>query len=83
MIQIDTTNGIVLDNEQTGLKLVQRREGTIIYTPENKLNNIAYREHKMPESRYATSHDAPDSGVAGCATLETDIRALLEQLASA
>lgn len=81
MIQIDTTNRIILDGQQTGLALVQRASGTVIYTPES--SESAYREHKMPESRYSTSHDAPASGAAGRAVLETHIRSLLASLANA
>lgn len=77
MIQIDTANRIILDGQQTGLALVQRASRTVIYTPESKASGTAYREHKMPETRYSTCHDTPASGVAGRATLEAHVRALL------
>lgn len=77
MIQIDTANRIILDGHQTGLALVQRASGTVIYTPESKVGGTAYREHKMPEVRYSTAHDTPASGAAGRALLEDHIRALL------
>lgn len=80
MIQIDTANRIILDGQQTGLALVQRASGTVIYTPESHVSGTAYREHKMPEARYSTAHDSPVSGAAGRATLEAHIRALLETL---
>ncbi len=83
MIQIDTANRIILDGQQTGLALVQRASGTVVYTPESKASGTAYREHKMPEARYSTAHDSPASGAAGRAALETHIRALLASLANA
>lgn len=77
MIQIDTSNRIRIDGRDTGLALTQRASGTVIYTPEG---SSAYREHKMPHARYSTAHDAPASGAAGRAQLESDVRALLERL---
>lgn len=72
MIQITTNNEILLDGKSTGLALVQRAEGTVIYSYPG-----GYVEHKMPHPRYATSHPSPDSGAAGSLQLEDDIRALL------
>ncbi len=83
MIQIDTANRIILDGQQTGLALVQRASGTVIYTPESRATGTAYREHTMPEPRYSTAHDAPASGAAGRATLEAHIRTLLASLSNA
>lgn len=80
MIQIDTANRIILDGQQTGLALIQRASGTVIYTPESKASETAYREHTMPEPRYSTAHDSPASGAAGRAALEQHVRALLESL---
>lgn len=78
MIQIDTSNRIRIDGRDTGLALTQRASGTVVYTPE--IGASAYREHKMPHARYSTAHDAPASGAAGRAQLESDVRALLERL---
>lgn len=61
MIHIDTANRIILDGQQTGLALVQRASGTVIYTPESRATGTAYREHKMPAPRYSTAHDSPAS----------------------
>jgi hypothetical protein len=80
MIQIDTANRLILDGQQTGLALVQRASGTVIYTPESKASGTAYREHAMPAARYSTAHESPASGAAGRATLEQHVRALLESL---
>lgn len=77
MLQIDTTNHILLDGQQTGLAIAQKLSGTVIFTPENRLTGAPYREHPMPHPRYATSCDAPASGVPGRTQLETDVRALL------
>ena len=77
MIQIDASNRISIDGRDTGLALAQRASGTVVYTPEGR---SAYREHKMPHARYSTAHDAPASGAAGRAQLESDVRALLERL---
>lgn len=78
-ITINTAGRIEIDHVQTGLALAQRREGTVIYTPEGV--STKYAEHTMPHARYSTAHDAPASGVAGRAQLEADIRALIKSLA--
>lgn len=80
MLQIATNNALILDGKSIGLSLVQRREGSVVYTPESRLSGQAYREHPMPHPRYATSHDAPASGAAGRAQLEADLRELLARL---
>ena len=93
MIQIYTSNDIILDGQNTGLKVTQDRSGTIVYTPEigYKRQDVVdgevvwlepqrYQEHKMPRQRYSLAHDKPASGAAGRAQFETDIRALLETL---
>lgn len=77
-LQIDTANSIIIDGRDTGLRIRQAAERTVIYTPETR--SQAYREHEMPRPRYATSHDAPASGVAGRAQLESDLRALIARL---
>lgn len=87
-IQIDTANRIKIDGQDTGLALGQRREGTIVYTPESRHTGQRYQEHPMPFSRYSTAHDEPhkpgepyDPTVcAGRAQLEADVRALLAQM---
>ena len=83
MLQIDTSGSILIDSRDTGLKLTQRREGSVIYTP--KKIGRAYVEHNMPYARYSPAHNAPskpgqpyDSNVtAGRAQLESDVRSLL------
>ena len=78
MLTIDISNRISINGSPTGLSLVQRRAGTVIYTPEGV--GRAYAEHKMPHARYSTAHDAPASGAAGRAQLEADILALLNDI---
>lgn len=85
MLQIDTSNSILINGRDTGLKLTQRREGSVVYTPESVLSGRKYQEHKMPYARYSAAHDAPskpgqayDPNVtAGRAQLEADVLALL------
>lgn len=85
MLQIDTSDSILIDGRDTGLKLTQRREGSVVYTPESVASGRRYKEHKMPYTRYSSAHDAPskpgqpyDPNVtAGRAQLEADVRALL------
>ena len=77
-LQISTAGDIIIDGRKTGLKVAQNREGTIVYSASH--GGKDYREHKMPHARYSTAHDAPASGAAGRAQLETDIRALLKSL---
>lgn len=83
MLQHATDNSLILDGRDTGLKLTQRRDGTVIYTPASYSNGRAYREHQMPHARYSTAHDAPATGAAGRAQLEADVRALLARLENA
>ncbi|MES1979570.1 MAG: hypothetical protein V4451_16125 [Pseudomonadota bacterium] len=77
-ITIDTSGRLSIDHVQTGLALAQRREGTVIYTPEGV--STKYTEHKMPHARYSAAHDAPASGAAGRAQLEADILDLMKKL---
>lgn len=85
MLQIDTSDSILIDGRNTGLKLTQRRDGTVVYTPESVISGRKYQEHKMPYARYSAAHDAPskpnqpyDPKVsAGRAQLETDVMNLL------
>lgn len=77
-IIIDTANRLAINYVQTGFALAQRRDGTVIYTPEGV--GSKYAEHKMPHARYSTAHDAPASGAAGRTQLEADIRALMLKL---
>ena len=79
-ITIDTSNRIVIDGTRTGLAVVQRGNGTVVYTPESRISNTSYVEHKMPYPRYSLAHDAPASGVAGRAQFEANVKALLETM---
>lgn len=85
MIQIDTSDSILIDGRDTGLKLTQRRDGTVVYTPESIATGRQYKEHKMPFARYSTAHDFPHKPgkeydpmtTAGRLQLERDILALI------
>ena len=87
MLQIDTSNSIIIDNKPTGLSLGQRRDGSVVYTPENVATGQKYQEHAMPHARYSAAHDNPKPvhatpelaakhQTAGRAQLEADIRVL-------
>lgn len=87
MIQHATDNSLIIDGQATGLKLAQRQDGTVIYTPENRLSGQAYVQHPMPHARYSLSHDNPinprtgePTGAAGRAQFEADLRELLARL---
>lgn len=90
MLQIDTSDSILIDGRDTGLKLAQRREGSVVYTPESVVSGRKYQAHKMPYARYSAAHDAPSKPgqaydpkiTAGRAQLELDVLALLEGLAA-
>ncbi len=75
MLTIDTSNRISIDGQSTGLAVTQRRDGTVVYTPEGI--GRAHADHKMPHARYSTAHDKPASGAAGRAQFEADIRDLV------
>lgn len=76
MLQISNTNNIIVDGIDTKFSLKQEPSSTVIFTPENQLKGVAYQVHQMPHVRYSTTHDAPASGVAGCAQLEQDLKKL-------
>jgi hypothetical protein len=86
MLQIDTSDSIIINGRNTGLKLTQRREGTVVYAPER--NGQSYKEHKMPFARYSAAHDAPSkpgqsydaNECAGRSQLEIDVQNLLSRL---
>ncbi len=80
MIEICTNNSIRIDGRSIGLSMAQRREGTVIYTPECAASGQKYQEHTMPNARYSAAHDAPASGAAGRLQLEKDLRDLLNRL---
>lgn len=82
MVQIDTTNRIIINGQRTALAVTQNGNGTVVYTPESRLSGQAYVEHKMPHQRYSLAHDAPSSGVAGRTEFEADVKALLAKLPS-
>ena len=87
MLQIDTAGSILIDGCDTGLKLAQHRDGTVIYTPESAASGRQYKEHAMPYARYSANHDNPKPmatpellakfKTAGRAQLEADVRSLL------
>ncbi len=77
MFKIDATNRIIIDDQITGLAVIQRRNKTVVYTPESQTTR--YAEHKMPADRYSLTHAAPASGAAGRDQFEADVRALLKQ----
>jgi hypothetical protein len=80
MMTIDTSNRINIDGNSTGLAVTQRREKTVVYTPECASSGRKYQEHTMPHARYSTAHDKPASGAAGRAQFEADILELAARL---
>lgn len=88
-LQLNTADDIIIDGQNTGLKLKQASFGTVIYTPgaEGQSDKV----HAMPHWRYSTSHDNPLSLGgrpehmrkllnAGRSQLEVDIKALLNKI---
>ena len=89
-LQINSANWIYIDNRDTGLRVTQRRDGTVVYTRERwdyhraldvgeSAVTVQYAEHKMPHARYMLSSDSPITkpGVATRAQFEADVLALL------
>lgn len=87
-LQIATDNTIIINNRNTGLKIAQTREETIIYKPENKATSQKYQAIAMPHTRYSAAHDNPKPihatpelaakfKTAGRAQLEADLVAIL------
>jgi len=56
-ITINTDNTIEIDGQQTGLRVTQRRGGTVVYSTSHGGHD--YKEHPMPHARYSLAHDAP------------------------
>jgi len=79
MMTINSDNTISLDGENTGLRVTQRRDGTVVYSTNHRGTN--YREYAMPHARYALSGDPlPGSASAGRTQFESDLRALIASL---
>lgn len=84
---IYTDNSIDLDGQRTGLRVTQRRDGTVVYSADH--GGVNYREYKMPHPRYSLVHDNPKPmhatpelaakfpPAAGRAQFEADLRAML------
>jgi hypothetical protein len=90
-LEIAANNSIILDGQNTALKVTQTGQGTIVYTPESTTPPSKYKEHLMPHVRYSLTHDNPKPthttselaekfSVAGRAQFEADVRSLLGQL---
>lgn len=77
-LSIDTSNRIIMNGQQTGLAVVQRKSGTVVYTPETA--STRYAEHKMPHERYSLTHEVPASGAAGKQLFEADVAELLQRI---
>lgn len=89
-MQINTDNTISLDNKPTGLRVTQRRDGTVVYSTSHAGHD--YKEHKMPHARYSLANDAPRPmhatpelaakypAPAGRAQFEADVRDLIASL---
>lgn len=84
-LTIDTSNSIIIDGQDTGLKMIQRADKTVIFTPENWSKGVLYQSHSMPYTRYSAAHDAPSKPgqsydpkvTAGRAQLESDVKGAL------
>lgn len=75
-IKITSSNGIELDGKPINLSVIQAKEGTIVYRPENRISGVLYFKYKMPHQRYSLVHDEPASGNPGRVQFENDIRFL-------
>lgn len=93
---IDSDNNIHLSwsgqgatMKNTGLKVTQRRDGTVVYSAAP--GGLFYAEHEMPRARYSLAHDAPKPKhatpelaakhppIAGRKQFEADLRAMIEE----
>lgn len=93
-LEIATNSTIIIDGQNTALKVTQTGQGTIVYTPESTVPSSKYQEHAMPHARYSLTHDNPIPShaigkttikglAAGRAQFEADVRVLLSQLSLA
>lgn len=70
MIQINTRQGIVIDDTATRLAVIQERDGTLVY------DRYTGQTVVMPHDRYNLTSDRTVQGIAGISQFEADIRAL-------
>ena len=75
-MRIFTDNSIEINGQQTGLKVAQNKNKTVVYSSTTK---DGYKEYQMPQQRYSLNHAAPASGVPGSDAFEKDIIDLLRQ----
>jgi hypothetical protein len=47
-LEIAANNSIILDGQNTALKVTQTGQGTIVYKPESTTPPSKYKEHLMP-----------------------------------
>lgn len=78
MITVYTNGNLSLDGKDTGLGVVQRKEGTEVFVRETL--GTKYRKIVMPHARYSLAHNAPASRVPGRTQFEDDVRAALGAL---
>lgn len=83
---IDSNTAVIfVDGRDTGLRVAQQKNGTVLYQSEVSAPQARslgcetrpYREISLPYSRYSLAHDAPASGAAGRAQFEADLLAIL------
>lgn len=92
IIESDNSIHISMPNQgatltNTGFKVTQKREGTVVYSAGP--GGLHYAEHEMPHTRYSLAHDTPrpnhssskiatHPAPAGRTQFETDIRGLMQ-----
>lgn len=91
-INFNTDDSIVLDGVATGLRYMQKHEGTVIYS--GRHGGIDYKKYPMPHARYSLAYDAlrplhatPESAAkspppAGRTQFEADLRTLVQSITS-
>jgi hypothetical protein len=78
-VQLRADNAILLDGQDTGLKLTQRASVTVVFTPTSVVTGSRYLEHPLPHAMYSLTHPSSASDVPGVIEFERDLRVLLAQ----
>lgn len=78
MLQIDSTNTIILDGQRTAFAVTQKSTGTVVYTKEDRTAGTKYCEHQMPHARYMLAATGVSAkGAPGLDQFEADFKRLI------
>lgn len=78
MLQISTTNHVILDGKDSGLGVRQDQDGTKVYRrcvlSARGAVAVPYQEFRLPKNRYQLAGGKPNDGVGSIKEFEDDVR---------